>query len=121
MKILQNHLGAYKHAEFGLGTSTMQAQRYGYTQMVNNAILTNSSYKLRFAQDITLYLAKSVLTSPGFDIGAGKKHWLEDPDLAGYAQVGRDDHGIERLSRAIFRDQHRVRAAGRRTVPLADS
>src|SRR6201996_8851246 len=55
VKILQNHLGAYKHAEFGLGTSTMQAQRYGYTQMVNNAILTNSSYKLRFAQDITLY------------------------------------------------------------------
>ena len=51
VKILQNHLGAYKHAEFGLGTSTMQAQRYGYTQMVNNAILTNSSYKLRFAQD----------------------------------------------------------------------
>jgi propane monooxygenase small subunit len=40
VKILQNHLGAYKHAEFGLGTSTMQAQRYGYTQMVNNAILT---------------------------------------------------------------------------------
>ena len=57
VKILQNHLGAYKHAEFGLGTSTMQAQRYGYTQMVNNAILTNSSYKLRFAQDITLYLS----------------------------------------------------------------
>ena len=58
LKILQNHLGAYKHAEFGLGTSTMQAQRYGYTQMVNNAILTNSSYKLRFAQDITLYLER---------------------------------------------------------------
>ena len=55
VKVLQDHLGAYKHAEFGLGTSTMQAQRYGYTQMINNAILTNSSYKLRFAQDLTLY------------------------------------------------------------------
>jgi propane monooxygenase small subunit len=79
VKILQNHLGAYKHAEFGLGTSTMQAQRYGYTQMVNNAILTNSSYKLRFAQDITLYLSEIGLDLPGFDVSAGKQHWLEDP------------------------------------------
>jgi propane monooxygenase small subunit len=59
VKVLQDHLGAYKHAEFGLGTSTMQAQRYGYTQMINNAILTNSSYKLRFAQDLTLYLGRA--------------------------------------------------------------
>ena len=79
VKILQNHLGAYKHAEFGLGTSTMQAQRYGYTQMVNSAILTNSSYKLRFAQDLTLYLSEIGLDMPGFDTTAGKQHWLEDP------------------------------------------
>jgi len=80
VKILQDHLGAYKHAEFGLGTSTMQAQRYGYTQMINNAILTNSSYKLRFAQDITLYLGELGLDiGKDFDIAAGKKHWLEDP------------------------------------------
>jgi propane monooxygenase small subunit len=79
IKILQNHLGAYKHAEFGLGTSTMQAQRYGYTQMVNNAILTNSSYKLRFAQDITLYLSEIGLDLTGFDSAAGKKYWLENP------------------------------------------
>ena len=79
VKILQNHLGAYKHAEFGLGTSPMQAQRYGYTQMINNAILTNSSYKLRFAQDITLYLGEIGLDLAGFDESAGKQHWLEDP------------------------------------------
>lgn len=79
VKILQDHLGAYKHAEFGLGTSTMQAQRYGYTQMVNNAILTNSSYKMRFTQDLTLYLSEIALDLPGFDLNAGKQHWLEDP------------------------------------------
>ena len=79
VKVLQDHLGAYKHAEFGLGTSLMQAQRYGYTQMVNNAILTNSSYKLRFAQDLTLYLAEIGLDLDGFDQNAGKKHWLDDP------------------------------------------
>jgi len=52
-KILQKNLGAWKHAEFGLGTSMMQAQRYGFTQMINNATLTNSSYKMRLTQDIT--------------------------------------------------------------------
>ncbi len=79
VKVLQDHLGAYKHAEFGLGTSLMQAQRYGYTQMINNAILTNSSYKLRFAQDLTLYLGDLALDIEGFDLDAGKKHWLENP------------------------------------------
>ncbi len=79
VKVLQDHLGAFKHAEFGLATSTMQAQRYGYTQMINNAILTNSSYKLRFAQDLTLYLGELALDIEGFDLDAGKAHWLDDP------------------------------------------
>ena len=79
VKILQDHLGAYKHAEFGLGMATMQAQRYGYTQMVNNAILTNSSYKLRFAQDLTLYLGEIGLDLEAFDQDAGKAHWMDDP------------------------------------------
>ena len=77
--ILQNDLGAWKHAEFGLGTSLMQAQRYGYTQMINNATLTNSSYKLRLAQDLTLYLAEIGMDIAGWDDNAGKKAWLEDP------------------------------------------
>jgi propane monooxygenase small subunit len=79
VKVLQDHLGAFKHAEFGMGTATMQAQRYGYTQMINNVILTNSSYKLRFAQDLTLYLGEIGLDLEKFDIDAGKRHWLESP------------------------------------------
>jgi propane 2-monooxygenase small subunit len=79
VQVLQDHVGAYKHAEFGLGTSMMRAQRYGYTQMVNNAILTNSSYKLRFAQDLVLYLGELALDIDGFDLEAGKRRWLEDP------------------------------------------
>ena len=79
VKILQDHVGAWKHAEFGLGMATMQAQRYGYTQMINNAILTNSSYKLRFAQDLTLYLGEIGMDLEGFDQDAGKSHWLDDP------------------------------------------
>ncbi len=80
VKVLQNHLGAWKHAEFGLGTSLMQAQRYGYTQMINNAVLTNSSYKLRFAQDLTLYLAEIGMDIDGFDDDAGKKAWMENDE-----------------------------------------
>ncbi|MGC3940601.1 aromatic/alkene monooxygenase hydroxylase subunit beta [Roseobacter sp. EG26] len=78
-RILQAHLGAWKHAEFGLGTSLMQAQRYGYTQMINNATLTNSSYKMRLSQDITLYLAEIGMDIEGWDDDLGKKTWLEDP------------------------------------------
>ena len=79
VKVLQSHVGAWKHAEFGLGTATMHAQRYGYTQMINNAVLTNSSYKLRFAQDLTLYLGELALDIEGFDTDAGKEHWVSDP------------------------------------------
>ncbi|BFG81064.1 aromatic/alkene monooxygenase hydroxylase subunit beta [Paraburkholderia terrae] len=78
LKVLEAHLGAYKHAEFGLGTSTMHAQRYGFTQMINSAILTNASYKLRFAQDLTLYLGEIALDLPNLDLDAGKQHWLTD-------------------------------------------
>lgn len=79
VKVLQDHLGAFKHAEYGLGTALMRAQRYGYTQMVNNAILTNASYKLRLAQDLTLYLGEIALDIDGFDVEAGKRNWLENP------------------------------------------
>ncbi|WP_323766075.1 aromatic/alkene monooxygenase hydroxylase subunit beta [Marinovum sp.] len=77
--VLQKHLGAWKHAEFGLGTSLMQAQRYGYTQMINNATLTNSSYKMRLTQDITLYLAEIGMDIDGWNDELGKTTWLEDP------------------------------------------
>jgi propane 2-monooxygenase small subunit len=79
VKVLEQHVGAYKHAEFGLGTATMHAQRYGYTQMINSAVLTNSSYKLRFAQDLTLYLSDIGLDIQGFNGDAGKDHWINDP------------------------------------------
>lgn len=79
VKVLEKHLGAYKHAEFGMGTALMHAQRYGYTQMINSTILTNASYKLRFAQDLTLYLGDVGVDILGFDAEIGKTHWLEDP------------------------------------------
>jgi propane monooxygenase small subunit len=79
VQVLQDHVSAYKHVEFGLGSSLMRAQRFGYTQMINNSILTNSSYKLRFSQDLTLYLGDLGLDIDGFDLDAGKRHWMDDP------------------------------------------
>jgi propane monooxygenase small subunit len=71
--VLQNDLGAWKHAEFGLGASLMQALRYGYTQMINNATLTNSPYKLRLAQELTLYLAEIGMEITGWRDDAEKE------------------------------------------------
>jgi propane monooxygenase small subunit len=80
VKILQDHVGALKHPEHGLGSILLVAQRDGLSQMINNSILTNSSYKLRFAQDIALYLAEVSLDLDGaLDEDAGKDHWLNDP------------------------------------------
>jgi len=95
MKILQKHLGAWKHVEFGLGTSLMQAQRYGYTQMINNATLTNSSYKMRLAQDITLYLAEIGMEIDGWDDTLGKKAWLEEPIWQGTREAVETIMGCE--------------------------
>ncbi len=94
-KILQAHLGAWKHAEFGLGTSLMQAQRYGYTQMINNATLTNSSYKLRLSQDITLYLAEIGLDIDGWNDDLGKETWLTDPAWQGTREFVESIMGAE--------------------------
>jgi propane monooxygenase small subunit len=79
VNVLQNQVGALKHAEYGLGTVYLYGQRDGMTQMINNSILTNASYKLRFAQDLTIYLAEVGFDVEKFDAEAGKQHWLNDP------------------------------------------
>ncbi|MCY0879595.1 MAG: toluene hydroxylase [Firmicutes bacterium] len=77
--ILQNHFSASKHAEYGMGIALMSGQRDGMTQMINNSILVNASYKLRYAQDITLYLADIAPDLNGaLDEAQGKEHWMND-------------------------------------------
>ena len=116
--VLQNDLGAWKHAEFGLGTSLMQAQRYGYTQMINNATLTNSSYKLQARPGPHALSRRDRPRHSGLERRGGQDGLARGSDLAGRAGRGRDDHGRDRLSRAVFRDQRGVRAAGRRAGPV---
>jgi len=82
---------------------TMQAQRYGSTQMVNQRDPHKLSYKLRSRRIFTLYLSEIGLDLPGFDIAAGKQHWLEDPVWQGVRKsiesiMGSNDY-LEQYSR----------------------
>ncbi len=116
LKVLEQHLGAYKHAEFGLGTATMHAQRYGVTQMINSAILTNASYKLRFAQDLTLYLGEIALDAAESRPRRRQGALADRPDLAGHAPGDGGHRRRHRLPRKVFRGERRIRAAGGRPV-----
>lgn len=87
VKILQTHLSASKHSEYGLGMIFQSAQRDGMTQMINNAILVNSSDKLRYAQDIALYLMDFASNVSDFDESAGKQTWLNNHMWQGVREV----------------------------------
>jgi propane monooxygenase small subunit len=95
VNVMQNHVGALKHAEYGLGTVYMYGQRDGMTQMINTSILINSSYKLRFAQDLTVYLAEIAQDLPNLDLDAGKEHWLNDPIWQGARKASEEILGAE--------------------------
>ena len=54
--IVERHVGAWAHAEHGLGLHVYTAaQRDTPTNMINNAIAVGAVRKLRFAQDLVLY------------------------------------------------------------------
>jgi len=78
VKILQDHLGAVKHPEYGLGMIFQTAQRDGMSQMINNSILINSADKLRYAQDLAIYLGE-IASMIELNEASGKEHWLNNP------------------------------------------
>jgi propane monooxygenase small subunit len=86
VKVLQNHLSASKHAEYGLGMLFQSAQRDGMSQMINNAILVNSSDKLRYAQDVALYVM-NIANEIELDEAAGKENWLKNNEWQGVRKV----------------------------------
>jgi propane monooxygenase small subunit len=86
VKILQNHLSASKHPEYGLGMIFQLAQRDGMSQMINNSILINSADKLRYAQDIALYLGE-IASMIELDESSGKENWMSSPTWQGVREV----------------------------------
>ena len=78
--VVAKHVGAWAHAEHGLGMHVyMPANRDAPTNMINNALSVGAVHKLRFAQDLILYNLDLDDEIEGFDGQAHIKTWQEDP------------------------------------------
>jgi propane monooxygenase small subunit len=80
IKVLEKHLSASKHAEYGLGNGVFgMAQRDAPSIAYNHILSINATDKLRYAQDLALYVMELAEQIPGFSEGTGKEAWLKDP------------------------------------------
>lgn len=100
---VESHVGAWAHAEQGLGMHVfVPAQRDAPTNMHNNAISVNSMHKLRFAQDLILY---NLELSDQFDSFDGKRHrevWMSDPAWQGVREVVERLTAVRDWAEAVF-------------------
>lgn len=79
-RIVERHVGAWAHAEHGIGMHVYtSAQRDGPTNMINNALSVAAAHKLRFAQDLVLYNLEVSEQVEGFDGSAHVQTWQSDP------------------------------------------
>lgn len=82
--VLETHLSAFKHAEYGLGMfSFATMQREALTIMLNNIFTVQSAEKLRFAQDVIIYMMELAEQVPGFREDRGREAWLSAPEWQG--------------------------------------
>lgn len=103
MHFVERHLGAWMHAENGLGMHVfVAAQRSGPTNMINTAIAVNSAHKLRFAQDLALYNLDLSESLDSFDGGAHKETWQSDPIWQPAREVVENLTAIEDWAEALF-------------------
>ncbi len=87
-RIVEQHVGAWAHAEHGIGLYVYTpAQRDGPTNMINNALSVGAAHKLRFAQDLILYNLELSDQVDGFDGQAHIKAWQEDPVWSGVRET----------------------------------
>jgi propane monooxygenase small subunit len=78
-RIVQRHVGAWMHAEHGLGMHVfLPAQRDAPTNMINNALAVNAMHKLRSAQDLVLFNLEVSETRADFDGAAHLDAWRHD-------------------------------------------
>ena len=92
-KVVERHVGAWAHAEHGLGLYVYTpAQRDAPTNMINNALAVGATHKLRFAQDLILYNLDLSESIEGFDGSAHRDAWDHDPVWQGVRE------NVERLT-----------------------
>jgi len=95
IKVVERHIGAWAHAENGIGLHVYTAlQRNAPTNMINNALAVGAAHKLRFAQDLILYNLDISEELDGFDGSAHRAAWQEDPAWQGVRE------NVERLTAA---------------------
>src|ERR1700712_1644897 len=93
VKFLERNIGAWMHAEHGLGMHVfVAAQRSAPTNMLNNAVCVNSIHKLRFAQDLALYNLDLSEAGIEFDGEVHRDVWQNDPSWQGVRE------NVERLT-----------------------
>jgi propane monooxygenase small subunit len=79
IKVVERHVGAWAHAEHGIGMHVYTAcQRDAPTNMINNALAVGAAHKLRFAQDLILYNLDISEELQDFDGSAHRTAWQED-------------------------------------------
>jgi propane monooxygenase small subunit len=80
VRFIERNLGAWMHAEHGLGMHVfIAAQRNAPTNMINNAMSVNAAHKLRFAQDLALYNLDLEESHIEFDGQLHREVWQDDP------------------------------------------
>jgi propane monooxygenase small subunit len=78
--IVERHVGAWMHAEHGLGMHVfLPAQRDAPTNTINTAIAVNSIHKLRIGQDLALFNLELSEARLGFAGTAHLTAWNSDP------------------------------------------
>jgi propane monooxygenase small subunit len=91
--VVAKHVGAWAHAEHGLGMHVYTtANRDAPTNMINNALSVGAVHKLRFAQDVILYNLELSEEIEGFDGQAHLATWKDDPAWQGVRE------NVERLT-----------------------
>jgi propane monooxygenase small subunit len=92
-KVVERHVGAWAHAEHGIGLYVYTpAQRDAPTNMINNALAVGATHKLRLAQDLILYNLDLSENLEGFDGSAHRETWQSDPVWQGVRE------NVERLT-----------------------
>jgi propane monooxygenase small subunit len=101
--IVARHVGAWTHAEHGIGMHVYTAaQRDAPSNMINTAITVAAAHKLRFAQDLILYNQEISDDLAGFDGSAHKTAWQSDPVWQGVRENVEGLTGIRDWGEAFF-------------------
>jgi propane monooxygenase small subunit len=92
-KVVERHVGAWAHAEHGIGLHVYTtAQRDAPTNMINNALAVAATHKLRLGQDLILYNLELSEALEDFEGSAHRDAWQNDPAWQGVRE------NVERLT-----------------------